>query len=79
MALAIAALVGPFVGAAGGTFFGLKVAINGLNSRSRRIEDTVNEVRDYSRDTWVATEKHVEVGAANLALTKRIHEEVVPK
>ncbi|KKN44572.1 hypothetical protein LCGC14_0691760 [marine sediment metagenome] len=49
--MVVAVLFGPLVGAGIGTFFGLRGAINGLAQRSKRMEGTLVEVRDYTRDT----------------------------
>jgi hypothetical protein len=55
---AMAAIVGPLVGAGAGTYFGLRGAINGLKERSERMEHILTEVRDHARDAVQGLKVH---------------------
>jgi hypothetical protein len=72
---AVAAVVGPLLGAGAGTFFGLRSGLNGLKETAQRLESTLIDVRDNSRDTLNEMKHHKEdtsrrAGAAARAATQ---------
>ena len=68
-------IVGPLVGAGAGSYFGLKGALNGLRERSARIEGTLGEVRDHTRDTALGFRDYAKEGRAAMAQIARLYEE----
>ncbi len=71
----IAVLLGPLIGAGAGTFFGLRGALNGLNERGKRMEHTLGETREFSRDSCLMMRDHQEETRATATKIDRIHEE----
>ncbi len=57
---AVAAVVGPLLGAGAGTFFGLRSGMNGLRETAQRMEGTLIDVRDNSRDTLHEIQRHMD-------------------
>ena len=57
---AVAAVVGPLLGAGAGTFFGLRSGLNGLRETAQRMESTLVGVRDNTRDTMLEMQHHME-------------------
>ncbi len=71
----IAVLLGPLIGAGAGTFFGLRGALNGLNDRGKRMETTLGEAREFSRDSCLMMRDHQKETRATATKVDRIHEE----
>ena len=73
---AFMAVLGPLIGAGAGSYFGLKSAINGLRERSARMESTLGEVRDYTRDTALGFADYAKEGRAAMERIKHIDGEL---
>lgn len=73
----VAAVLGPLVGAWAGTYFGLKGAINGLVGRTERMDETLGQVRDYTRDASLALQDHVHEGRRTARQIDQLHTELM--
>ena len=71
----IAILLGPLIGAGAGTFFGLRGALNSLRERGKRMEGTLDETRDFSRDSCLMMRDHQKESRATATQVAHIFEE----